>query len=82
MAGLANAPQQLASIWRQIGINQKISILLVGVGSAMAGVVDDHRTIGTDPVGQPGVEDPPKGGEGCLLADQILDVGRRDAHFL
>jgi len=34
MAG--SVPQQVASIWRQIGINQKLSIALVGVGSVVA----------------------------------------------
>ncbi|MFP4055849.1 MAG: flagellar basal-body MS-ring/collar protein FliF [Candidatus Brocadiia bacterium] len=36
MASLANAPRQLAGIWSQLGINQKVSILLVGLGSAAA----------------------------------------------
>jgi flagellar M-ring protein FliF len=36
MAVPGNVPQQVASIWRQIGINQKLSILLVGVGSVVA----------------------------------------------
>lgn len=36
MAGLGGTTEQLASIWRSIGLNQKLSILLVGVGSAVA----------------------------------------------
>ena len=36
MAGIANTPGQFASIWRQIDVNQKISILLVGLGSVAA----------------------------------------------
>ena len=36
MAGLANAPRQFASIWGRIDINQKVSILLVGLGGAAA----------------------------------------------
>ncbi len=36
MAGLANAPRQFASIWGRIDINQKIAILLVGLGSVGA----------------------------------------------
>jgi len=36
MAGSGGPAQQVAAIWRQVGINQKISILLVGAGSAAA----------------------------------------------
>ena len=36
MAGIASTPRQLASIWQQIDVNQKISILLVALGSVAA----------------------------------------------
>jgi len=36
MASPGNPAQQLAGIWRQLGLNQKVSIVLVGVGSAAA----------------------------------------------
>ena len=36
MAAPGNPAQQLAGIWRQLGLNQKVSIVLVGVGSAAA----------------------------------------------
>ena len=36
MAGLRGTTEQVAAIWRKIGLNQKLSIVLVGLGSAAA----------------------------------------------